>query len=63
MIGGKPVAPESRHTRLYSTFAQEDLNDVGVRLAPLGLERPGATASVPAATGNTGAADGASGSR
>ncbi len=36
-IGGKPLLPESRHTRLYAKY-QRRLADVRAGLAPLGIE-------------------------
>lgn len=52
-VEGKPVAPESRHTRLYETYLRR-LDEVRSGLAPLGLERP-ATSQVlaPRPTGAT----------
>jgi imidazolonepropionase-like amidohydrolase len=46
-IGGRPVAPESRHTRLFARYARR-LDEVKSGAAPLGLDRPKATASAPA---------------
>ena len=46
-IGGHPVAPESRHTRLYAKYRGR-LDDVRRGLAPLGIEpspRPAAAAA------------------
>jgi imidazolonepropionase-like amidohydrolase len=43
-IDGRPLAPESRHTRLYERYAQR-LEEVKQGLAPLGLERPTSAAA------------------
>ncbi len=49
-IGGKPLTPESRHTRLFTTYSRR-LDEVKSGAAPLGLERPaGAAASSAAPT-------------
>ena len=43
-IDGKHVAPESRHTQLYTRYLRR-LQEVKAGTAPLGIERPGATPS------------------
>ena len=48
-IGGQPVMPESRHTKLYAKY-QQRLAEVKAGTAPLGLQRSGQTAQTPAAT-------------
>ena len=57
-IGGKPLPPESKQTKLYAKFSQR-LNDVQAGIAPLGLDRPKANSSTPgtpaSATGGVGA--------
>lgn len=45
-VGGKPLAPESRHTRLYAKYRQR-LADVKAGIAPLGLERDGSSNGSP----------------
>ncbi|MBX6311857.1 MAG: amidohydrolase family protein [Isosphaeraceae bacterium] len=45
-IGGKPLAPESRHTRLYGKYRQR-LLEVKAGTAPLGLERDSSLATSP----------------
>ncbi len=50
-IGGKPIAPESKQTKLYAKYSQR-LDEVQAGSAPLGLDRPKSnrtTPSVPAA--------------
>ncbi|HEV3121420.1 MAG TPA: amidohydrolase family protein, partial [Isosphaeraceae bacterium] len=51
-IGGKPIAPTSRHTRLYDTYRQR-LADVRAGIAPLGLEPRATTLANPAARPGT----------
>jgi imidazolonepropionase-like amidohydrolase len=51
-VGGKPVAPESRHTRLYAKYTRR-LDEVKAGKSPLALDRPRATASAPATGGGT----------
>jgi imidazolonepropionase-like amidohydrolase len=46
-IGGKPLTPESRHTRLYAKYSQR-LADVTAGIAPLGIEVKPLTAAAPA---------------
>ncbi len=46
-IGGKPLPPESRHTKLYAKYRQR-LAEVRAGTAPLGLERTQPTAKAPA---------------
>jgi imidazolonepropionase-like amidohydrolase len=41
-VEGKPLMPESRHTRLYEKYLAR-LREVEAGLAPLGLERPSAS--------------------
>jgi len=53
-IAGKPLAPESRHTRLYAKYRQR-LADVQAGIAPLGIEVPRATLANPSAPRPTGA--------
>ncbi len=48
-IGGKPIAPTSKQTELYTSYRQR-LQEVKAGQAPLGLERPAAPASGGAAT-------------
>lgn len=59
-IGGKPLPPESRHTRLHAKYARR-LDEVKSGSAPLGLDRPAASASAPAAGSPPPAGDGAAG--
>ena len=46
-IGGKPLAPESRHTRLYARY-QQRLAEVRAGTSPLGIEAKPAALATPA---------------
>ncbi|MFO0908780.1 MAG: amidohydrolase family protein [Isosphaeraceae bacterium] len=45
-VGGRPLTPESRHTRLNDKYTRR-LKEVKSGQAPLGLDRPRATTSAP----------------
>lgn len=51
-IGGKPIAPESRHTRLYAKYRRR-LNEVRAGVVPLGTEPPPRPAAIPTAENPT----------
>jgi imidazolonepropionase-like amidohydrolase len=60
-IGGKPIAPESRHTRLYARY-QQRLAEVRAGTAPLGLDPRPTTLANPASPPGAPAAPAPSGS-
>jgi len=51
-LGGKPKAPESRHTELYARY-QRRLAEVRAGSAPLGIDRAMPTTATPAPAGPT----------
>ena len=62
VIGGVPIAPESRHTKLYAKYRQR-LAEVRAGTAPLGLVRNAPAPAIPAASGAGSAPAAGSGSR
>ena len=51
-IAGKPVTPESRHTRLYAKY-QQRLAEVKAGTAPLGLDADPSAGAIPSASPTT----------